>query len=203
MILAKLPRATAPADGNARAAPFVSPARPPVDSVIEADPVGSAIRTLMDSRTEWTGTASDLLGALSKEVGERIAKAKTWPVTARALSGRLRRAATFLRKIGIDIEFNKEGRARTRVIRISCGTDSAGEPASRPSAPSVENTKLAPGNGSEEMQVQTVMCPADANGETGDKLTVRDNPRNPALADGADGADAKSPEQSDGWRARI
>ncbi len=90
-----------------------------VDSVIEADPVGSAVRSLMASRTEWTGTASDLLGALSKEVTERIAKAKTWPDSPRALSGRLRRAATFLRKIGIEIEFTKEGRARTRMINIT------------------------------------------------------------------------------------
>ncbi len=119
-----------------------------VDSIIESDPVGSAVRSLMATRTEWTGTASDLLGALSGEVGERIAKAKTWPATARALSGRLRRAATFLRKVGVDIEFNKEGRARTRIIRISCGADSAGAAPSRPSAPSAEGAKVASDNGS-------------------------------------------------------
>ena len=33
----------------------------------------------MAERTEWTGTASDLLGALAEEAGERVAKAKTWP----------------------------------------------------------------------------------------------------------------------------
>ncbi len=43
-----------------------------------------------------------------------------WPATPRALSGRLRRAATFLRKVGVDISFDREGRARTRIIRISC-----------------------------------------------------------------------------------
>jgi hypothetical protein len=174
-----------------------------VDSVIEGDPVGSAIRSLMDSRTEWTGTASDLLGALSKEVGERIAKAKTWPVTARAISGRLRRAATFLRKIGIDIEFNKEGRARTRIIRISCAADSAGAAPSRPSASSVEIAKVAPGNGTAGEYVRTVEPPADANGGTPDRSTVRENTGNPVVADGADDTHAKSREQSGGWRARI
>jgi hypothetical protein len=174
-----------------------------VDSVIEADPIGSSIRSLMESRTEWTGTASDLLGALSEEVGERIAKTKTWPATARALSGRLRRAATFLRKIGIDIEFNKEGRARTRIIRISCAADSAGSAPSRPSAPSAAMAKVAHGNGSEATRVRTVTPPADANGKSAEKATVRENPRNPAVADDADGADGKSREQSASWRARI
>ena len=79
----------------------------------------AAVRAVMAERTEWTGTASDLLGALSEAAGERVAKSKTWPASPRALSGRLRRAATFLRKIGIEIDHIKEGRARTRIIVIT------------------------------------------------------------------------------------
>ena len=94
--------------------------------MIEADPVAAAVRAVMTSRTEWTGTASELLGALAEMAGERVAKAKTWPDSPRALAGRLRRAATFLRKIGIDIGFEREGRARTRTIRIT----TTGKPAS-------------------------------------------------------------------------
>jgi hypothetical protein len=174
-----------------------------VDSVIESDPVGSAIRSLMDSRTEWTGTASDLLGALSEEVGERIAKTKTWPATARALSGRLRRAATFLRKIGIVIGFSKEGRARTRIIRISCTADSTGAAPSQPSAPSAEVAKVAQGNGSDAAQVRTVLPHADANGGGAAGATVCENTRIAEAADDADGADAKSRGQSGGWSTRI
>jgi hypothetical protein len=90
-----------------------------VEGVIEADPIATAVRTLMVERTVWTGTASNLLGALAEQAGERVAKSKTWPGSPRALAGRLRRAATFLRKIGIAIEFLREGAARTRIIRIS------------------------------------------------------------------------------------
>ena len=53
-----------------------------VEGVIEADPVAAAVRALMATRTEWTGTASELLGALIKMAGERVAKSKTvarWP----------------------------------------------------------------------------------------------------------------------------
>src|SRR5215468_9038979 len=90
-----------------------------VEGVIDADPIATAVRAVMATRTEWTGTASDLLGALGEMAGERVAKSKTWPDTPRALAGRLRRAATFLRKIGIEIGFGREGRARTRTINIT------------------------------------------------------------------------------------
>jgi hypothetical protein len=37
---------------------------------------------------------------------------------ARALAGSLRRAQTFLRALGIDITFSREGHAGSRIIRI-------------------------------------------------------------------------------------
>jgi hypothetical protein len=61
-----------------------------VEGVIEADPIAAAVRALMAARTEWTGTASELLGALAETAGERVAKSKTWPDSPRALAGRLR-----------------------------------------------------------------------------------------------------------------
>ena len=56
--------------------------------------------------------------ALAESEGERIAKSKIWLDSPRALSGRLRRAETFLRKIGIELSFEREGQERTRIIRI-------------------------------------------------------------------------------------
>src|SRR5271165_7694277 len=109
-----------------------------VEGVIEADPIATAVRALMETRTEWTGTASELLGALAELAGERVAKSKLWPESPRGLGGRLRRAATFLRKIGIDIGFEREGRARTRIIRISAASSPRAleSEAAEPSAPS-------------------------------------------------------------------
>ena len=60
-----------------------------VEGVIDADPIAAAVRAMMATRTEWTGTASDLLGTLAEAAGERVAKAKTWPDGPRALSGPL------------------------------------------------------------------------------------------------------------------
>ena len=174
-----------------------------VENVIEADPVAAAVGAMMEERAGWTGTATDLLGALAESAGERVAKSKTWPASPRALSGRLRQAATFLRKIGIEIAFDREGRARTRIIRISCVADDTGAAPSRPSAPSAKMVDVAYGKGSRAARVRTVSPPADANGESAGGPAVRENSVIPADADDADGPDAKSLDQSGGWRALI
>ena len=76
-----------------------------VEAVIDADPVADTVRTMMTTQTKWEGTAKHLLSALAGAGGERITKTKSWPATPEALRGRLRRAATGLRKIGIEIVF--------------------------------------------------------------------------------------------------
>jgi hypothetical protein len=90
-----------------------------VDNVIDSDPIASAVRTMMLHKTNWSGTASDLLLILLRIAGEGVARSRSWPKTPRALAGKLRRALTFLRKIGIEITFSREGRGRARIIHIA------------------------------------------------------------------------------------
>ncbi len=171
-----------------------------VEGVIDADPIAAAVRAVMATRTEWTGTASDLLGALAEVAGERVAKSKTWPDSPRALAGRLRRAATFLRKIGIEIGFEREGRARTRIIRITTtpnhsAPENAGAQPSAPSASSAPTPKSNPANGFAAPDLRTVANDADGSG--GGRCP--DRPRQPIenqRRDRADGADANRPPQS-------
>ena len=122
-----------------------------VDTVLEADLVGTAVRALMDGleQTVWTGTAADLLGTLSLKVEDSTRKLKTWPDTPRALAGRMRRAATFLRKAGIDVVFTTEGRgrARARTITISRQPEYGGILAPPPSPPSPPTEKTISHNG--------------------------------------------------------
>jgi len=182
-----------------------------VEGVIEADPIAAAVRALVAARTEWTGTASELLGALAEMAGERVAKAKAWPDSARALAGRLRRAATFLRKIGIEIGFEREGRARTRIIRItSISADPAPERGgAQPSAPSTSSAPRPnpnPVKGFAAPDLRTVANDADGppNNVVG---TVRANTLKSQDGTAADGADAKDQPQSapgkTGWSARL
>jgi hypothetical protein len=189
-----------------------------VENVIEADPVAAAVRAVMAERTEWTGTATDLLGALAEEAGERVAKSKTWPASPRALSGRLRRAATFLRKVGIEIDYAKEGRARTRIIRITA-KGSLADPdygGAQPSTPSASSA--IPPNGNENKVIggtnlRTVDGIADGRADAGHGeagSTVRANLLKSGDTDGADATDANHPSQSglekngaQGWRATL
>ena len=188
-----------------------------VEGVIDADPIATAVRAVMVTRTEWTGTASDLLGALAEAAGERTSKSKNWPDSPRALAGRLRRAATFLRKVGIEIGFDREGRARTRIIRIATNQnhhtpEDAGEQPSASSASSASSApmpKTKPTNGFGAPDRRTV-----ANGADGDGSeffpTGRANPLKSNAGPAADGADAdprlqSGPEKTgaNAWTARI
>jgi len=90
-----------------------------IETVIENDPVSNGIRQLMDNREVWAGTATKLLDDLCQHVDERLRNNRRWPSDPKALSGRLRRGATFLRTVGVHISHERENdRNRTRIIRI-------------------------------------------------------------------------------------
>jgi hypothetical protein len=85
--------------------------RDAIENIIDADQVATCVRAIMADRSQWTGSASDLLQVGTNRPG--------WPKSPRALAGRLRRAQTFLRTLGIEIVFGREGRLGTRTIRIT------------------------------------------------------------------------------------
>jgi hypothetical protein len=86
-----------------------------VEGIIEGDPVALCVRALMAERGSWAGTALDLLGAASAPARNN---GSNWPNNPRALAGRLRRAQPFLRALGIEITFSREGRLGNRIISI-------------------------------------------------------------------------------------
>jgi hypothetical protein len=89
-----------------------------IEGIIDADPIAACVRELMTERTSWTGTAADLL-RVSIERITQTGSGAALPRNPRALAGHLRRAQTFLRALGIDVIFIREGRAGSRVIRIT------------------------------------------------------------------------------------
>jgi hypothetical protein len=93
--------------------------RAAIEDVIDADPVAACVQEIMATRSAWTGSATDLLRAGADLTDDGVTRRTAgWPRNPRALAGRLRRAQTFLRAVGIDITFAREGRAGSRVIRI-------------------------------------------------------------------------------------
>jgi len=106
-----------PAGTFARA--YTANRRAAIESVIEADPVAACVREFMADRSMWTGSATELLRAGGDFINANILTRRTgWPENPRALAGHLRRAQTFLRALGIEIAFSREGRAGNRIITM-------------------------------------------------------------------------------------
>jgi hypothetical protein len=77
------------------------------------------VRDIMPERSSWTGNAADLLRIGADRSCPGISRDRMgWLKNPRALAGRLRRAQTFLRTLGIEITFSREGRSGNRVIRM-------------------------------------------------------------------------------------
>lgn len=87
-----------------------------VDLALEADVVATAIRKLLAEHDIWRGTATELLEVLADHITEKQRNSKVWPKTPHTLAGRVRRAATFLRTVGVEVEFGREGKRGTRTI---------------------------------------------------------------------------------------
>jgi hypothetical protein len=110
-----------PAGTFARA--YAENRRAAIESIIEADPIANCVRAIMVDRTTWTGSASDLLRLCAERTRDDISRGTAWAKNPRALAGRLRRAQTFLRTLGIEIAFSREGRTGTRMIRVSTSAE--------------------------------------------------------------------------------
>jgi hypothetical protein len=136
--------------------------RTAIESIIDADPIATCVRTIMVDRTIWTGSASDLLRLCAEKTHDDISTGAGWAKNPRALAGRLRRAQTFLRTLGIEITFSREGRTGTRMIRVSTTT---------------KNT----------VSTVSIVGVARGNGSGGDKAMLAG-----VHADDTDGADANT-----------
>jgi hypothetical protein len=67
--------------------------RSAIEEVVEADPVASRVRAIMAERTEWSGSASELLRVAASHSSDDASRINEgWPRSSRALAGRLTRA---------------------------------------------------------------------------------------------------------------
>jgi hypothetical protein len=88
--------------------------RSAVETALEASPVAAPLLQFLDRQEgEWSGTAAELLEALTLQVGEQAARSREWPKRPHVLGGRLHRLAPALRKAGVEVEFVHDGRQRT------------------------------------------------------------------------------------------
>jgi hypothetical protein len=84
-----------------------------ISVLIDGDAFASALRNFMAARSVWEGRASDLYEVLTADAPDNLRKSKAWPGDARALSGRLKRLAAFLRRVGIEVRADRAKNTRT------------------------------------------------------------------------------------------
>lgn len=84
--------------------------------VVESDLFAQSIAQLAEGRGTWEGTAEEL----RKELQPPDPVPKSWPATARAVSGALKRCAPQLEAVGVHVEqLERQGKTRRRLHRIS------------------------------------------------------------------------------------
>jgi hypothetical protein len=179
-----------------------------VELVLEASVVGTAVRQFMATREKWSGTAQQLLNLLTPLVGEYIARERDWPKRPNTLSGKLKRAAPALRKIGIHVaRATRVGHARDRIVTIEKrgqpdyrpGTSSApARPSARPPDISKNNGLVADSADDRLTTADDHVPSADDPRTIPDTAIVRSNPLQNNGSDNADDADGLSGRQSAG-----
>jgi hypothetical protein len=88
-----------------------------IQVLIDNDAFASAIRNFMAVRTVWEGRPSELYEVLSADASDNLRKSKAWPGGSHIATGRLKRLASFLRRIGISVDFDRSN--KTRSVRVS------------------------------------------------------------------------------------
>jgi hypothetical protein len=163
-----------------------------VEALIEADPVASAVRSLMVIRDLWEGQASDLDSRLRAITGH-LAGGKNWPADPRILANTLRQLAPSLMKVGIDVKFHKSrDRDRKRLITITASLPDAGINEASVSA-SASPARPAPGKDESRNHVGSVDSASASLGAAPDQ-PIPSEPL-PRTADGADARKAKKSDQ--------
>ena len=150
-----------------------------IQFVIDASPVASAIRELMQDREWWEGTASELHGELARIVGESVTKGKEWPANGRSLGRRLCRVGSVLRPVGIEITRTREGRQRR--IAISCRSDNRRNETS-------QTSRLAPDGDVCDVSAACGDVSAAHSEAVSDKCDVCDVSARPFSGNGKEGA---------------
>ncbi|MCH7664749.1 MAG: hypothetical protein IH936_02325 [Acidobacteria bacterium] len=147
-----------------------------VETALESDAVGVAIRALLEKDRIFTGPMSELLPALSDLVDEGLKQSKAWPKSARSLSNRVRRAAPSLRSSGIEFE-EMPRESRRRMYRLEI----------------VEGGAQEEGSSSDGR---------DATASGAAPTVTAESPTSTEICDGSDGSDGRIPTYSVGGGRR-
>ena len=172
-----------------------------VDLAVESDVVATALLALLHRQGDWRGTATELLAELGSYATEAVLRSRAWPKTARPLSGRLRRAAPFLRTVGVEINFQRESGSKSRrLIQVRKSPDSCVATVATVARPPESSKETGPEGATQEKSATRGAT------QTGSQRSPEDS-----VCDAGDGRDANSralplspsePAPSDGPQAQ-
>ena len=146
---------------------------------LESDPVAEAVRELLDANLIWVGTMAQLLEELRVGLSDDVKRSKSWPRNARSLSGRIRRAAPFLRTVGIEFKtLPREPGTGQRFIELELVEQATGNGLPRDS-PQTQPTKDE-GDANPGLVTQSILEPSHGKRPS------------EGVCDGRDGRDAKN-----------
>jgi hypothetical protein len=89
-----------------------------VEHSLEGEVVAVAVRAFMENKASWEGTPTALLNELTNAAGDLVSKGRAWPKAPNILTNKLKRAATFLRASGFEVERSKSGNRLVAIRKV-------------------------------------------------------------------------------------
>jgi len=162
-----------------------------VHTAIDADLVATAVKALMNGRTSWDGPATQLPTALGSLVTKAQRRSKEWPKAPNHLSGQLREVAPPLRKVGIEIDRDREGKGGNKLIHIRLAEEKEQRSSTSSASSAGSRVKdlgltLTEGGASAPASAEP---DADAKADANNDTSVSLNSLNKQVTDDADDAD--------------
>jgi hypothetical protein len=101
---------------------------------LQGSTVAPSFFNWIQKQKTFVGTYTVLLQELNGFADEESRKRKGWPPNAQALSGQIRRVSPALRRLGVDVQHNKNGRSKARNVVVNYDPERACKTSS-PSSP--------------------------------------------------------------------
>jgi hypothetical protein len=146
-----------------------------VETVLEADQVAPVLRKCMEGQARFEGTASDLLKALNEVASEAEQKAKGWPKRANTLSRILRRIAPPLRKVGIDITFDRDSHRKRIAVNLATVAKSPSSSSSSSPNSEIKDLQMTISDPASSSPLETSSLPLNGSAPGDDDYDIDDD----------------------------
>lgn len=171
-------------------------------ALVEGNPFAARLvefMTLLSPR-DWTGTATELRDELAKMLPDKEHPPKGWPADATRTGGLLKRLAPSLRVHGIEVDYDRENKARTRTYKVRKTASAASLASATPGEQGEQADAGADADGSADAgtsERRTLRTLADARNSASVRHNTPGKPQETAQADAADATSSRKMQAGD------